>query len=123
MAGEDHVVAGSFKNKVEATMAHVLPDTVTAEMHRNRAGGLRSNVSIASSPNEAPRLTDVRPIIGYGVCRLIAAAWQPLGTAADGRQECACCDYPRLKRMTKIASMNDRGLERNMQMELRSSQA
>ena len=37
MAGEDHVVAGSFKNKVQATMAHVLPDTMTAEMHRKQA--------------------------------------------------------------------------------------
>ena len=34
---EDHVVAGSFKNKVQATMAHVLPDTMTAEMHRKQA--------------------------------------------------------------------------------------
>jgi short-subunit dehydrogenase len=38
MEGDDHVVAGSFKNKVQATMAHVLPDTVTAEMHRKQAG-------------------------------------------------------------------------------------
>lgn len=38
MAGDDHVVAGSFKNKVQATMAHVLPDTVTAGMHRKQAG-------------------------------------------------------------------------------------
>jgi short-subunit dehydrogenase len=38
MAGDDHVVAGSFKNKVQATMAHVLPDTVNAEMHRKQAG-------------------------------------------------------------------------------------
>jgi short-subunit dehydrogenase len=30
MDGKDHVVAGSFKNKVQATLAHVLPDTVTA---------------------------------------------------------------------------------------------
>jgi short-subunit dehydrogenase len=37
MSGDDHVVAGSFKNKVQATMAHVLPDTVTAEMHRKQA--------------------------------------------------------------------------------------
>lgn len=37
MAGEDHVIAGSFKNKVQATMAHVLPDTVTAELHRKQA--------------------------------------------------------------------------------------
>jgi hypothetical protein len=36
MSGEDHVVAGSLKNKVQATMAHVLPDTVTAEMHRRQ---------------------------------------------------------------------------------------
>jgi short-subunit dehydrogenase len=38
MAGDDHVVAGSFMNRVQATMAHVLPDTVTAEMHRKQAG-------------------------------------------------------------------------------------
>jgi short-subunit dehydrogenase len=37
MAGKDHVVAGSFKNKVQATMAHVLPDTVTAHMHRKQS--------------------------------------------------------------------------------------
>ena len=37
MAGDDHVVAGSFKNKIQATMAHVLPDTVTADMHRKQA--------------------------------------------------------------------------------------
>jgi short-subunit dehydrogenase len=37
MAGKDHVVAGSFKNKVQATVSHVLPDTVTAEMHRKEA--------------------------------------------------------------------------------------
>src|SRR5665213_2809429 len=37
MAGKDHVVAGSFKNKVQATMAHVIPDTFTAEMHRHQA--------------------------------------------------------------------------------------
>jgi short-subunit dehydrogenase len=34
MAGKDHVVAGSFKNKVQAGMSNVTPDTVTAEMHR-----------------------------------------------------------------------------------------
>lgn len=26
MAGKGHVVAGSFKNKVQATIAHILPD-------------------------------------------------------------------------------------------------
>jgi short-subunit dehydrogenase len=36
MDGKDHVVAGSFKNKVQATVSHVLPDTVTAEMHRKQ---------------------------------------------------------------------------------------
>jgi len=36
MAGDDHVIAGAFKNKVQATLAHVLPDTVTAEMHRKQ---------------------------------------------------------------------------------------
>jgi uncharacterized protein len=34
MAGKDHVVAGSFKNKVQSTMAQVTPDKVNAEMHR-----------------------------------------------------------------------------------------
>lgn len=34
MAGKDHVVAGSFKNKVQATMAHVLPDSMVANIHR-----------------------------------------------------------------------------------------
>jgi short-subunit dehydrogenase len=37
MAGKDHVVAGSFKNKVKATIAHVLPDTVTARMQREQS--------------------------------------------------------------------------------------
>jgi uncharacterized protein len=37
MAGKDHVIAGSFKNKFQATIAHVLPDTVLAEMHRGEA--------------------------------------------------------------------------------------
>ncbi|HEX3969171.1 MAG TPA: SDR family NAD(P)-dependent oxidoreductase [Edaphobacter sp.] len=43
MAGEDHVVAGSFKNKVQATMAHVLPDALTADMHRKQAGHAGAN--------------------------------------------------------------------------------
>jgi short-subunit dehydrogenase len=37
MAGKDHVVAGSFKNKVQAAAAHVLPDTVVAAMHRKQS--------------------------------------------------------------------------------------
>jgi short-subunit dehydrogenase len=37
MAGKDHVVAGSFMNKVQATVAHLLPDTTLAEMHRKEA--------------------------------------------------------------------------------------
>lgn len=37
MAGKDHVVAGSFKNKVQATVAHILPDTVMAHMHRKQS--------------------------------------------------------------------------------------
>ena len=37
MAGKDHVIAGSFANKLQATMAHVLPDTLTAELHRGQA--------------------------------------------------------------------------------------
>jgi short-subunit dehydrogenase len=37
MAEQDHVIAGSFMNKVQATMARVLPDTLTAELHRRQA--------------------------------------------------------------------------------------
>ena len=33
LAGEDHVVAGSFKNKVQVAAAGVLPDTAAAAMH------------------------------------------------------------------------------------------
>lgn len=36
MAGKDHVIAGSFKNTVQATVAHVLPDTVLADMHEKQ---------------------------------------------------------------------------------------
>lgn len=34
MRGDDHIVAGSFMNKVQATMAHVLPDPATAHYHK-----------------------------------------------------------------------------------------
>jgi uncharacterized protein len=37
MAGKDHVVAGSFMNKVQSVMAHVLPDPVKAQQHRKQA--------------------------------------------------------------------------------------
>lgn len=35
MAGKDHLVAGSFKNKAQATAAHIIPDPAVAEMHRS----------------------------------------------------------------------------------------
>jgi short-subunit dehydrogenase len=37
MKGDDHVVAGSLKNKAQAVAAKVIPDTVKAEMHRKMA--------------------------------------------------------------------------------------
>ena len=37
MAGEDHVVAGSFKNKVFAAAGHVLPDPLVAKAHAGAA--------------------------------------------------------------------------------------
>jgi len=37
MKGEDHVVAGSFKTKVQAGAAKVMPDTAAAQMHRKMA--------------------------------------------------------------------------------------
>jgi len=37
MRGDDHVVAGSFKNKAQAVAGKVVPDTVKAEMHRRMA--------------------------------------------------------------------------------------
>jgi len=37
MAGKDHVVAGSFKNKLQAAAGHVLPDPIMAGMHRKQS--------------------------------------------------------------------------------------
>jgi short-subunit dehydrogenase len=37
MKGDDHVVAGSLKNKVQAVANKVVPDTAKAEMHRKMA--------------------------------------------------------------------------------------
>jgi len=37
MKGDDHVVAGSVKNKIQAMASKVTPDTVKAEMHRKMA--------------------------------------------------------------------------------------
>lgn len=37
MAGKDHVVTGSFKNKVFAAAGHVLPDPVVASIHRGQS--------------------------------------------------------------------------------------
>ncbi len=37
MAGKDHIIAGSLMTKAQGTMAKVLPDTATAQMHRGMA--------------------------------------------------------------------------------------
>ncbi|HLH02274.1 MAG TPA: SDR family NAD(P)-dependent oxidoreductase [Bryobacteraceae bacterium] len=37
MAGKDHVVAGSFKNKMMAAAGHGMPDPMVAEMHRKQS--------------------------------------------------------------------------------------
>jgi short-subunit dehydrogenase len=37
MRGDDHVVAGSFMNKVQAVAGKVVPDTAKAQMHRKMA--------------------------------------------------------------------------------------
>jgi short-subunit dehydrogenase len=37
MKGDDHVVAGSLRNRAQAVAAKVLPDTVKAELHRRMA--------------------------------------------------------------------------------------
>jgi len=37
MAGKDHVVAGSFKNKVQAAAGHALPDPLVAQLHRSQS--------------------------------------------------------------------------------------
>jgi short-subunit dehydrogenase len=37
MAGKDHVVAGSLKNRVQTTAAKVIPETVKAKLHRAQA--------------------------------------------------------------------------------------
>ncbi len=37
MAGEDHVVAGSFKNKLQAAAGYALPDPLVAKAHASQA--------------------------------------------------------------------------------------
>jgi short-subunit dehydrogenase len=37
MSGDDHVVAGSLKNKVQAVAGKIIPDTMKAELHRKMA--------------------------------------------------------------------------------------
>ena len=37
MAGKDHVVAGSFKNKVQAAMGYALPDPLVAKAHASQS--------------------------------------------------------------------------------------
>jgi short-subunit dehydrogenase len=37
MDGDDHVVAGSIKNKIQVVAGNVIPDSVKAEMHRDMA--------------------------------------------------------------------------------------
>jgi short-subunit dehydrogenase len=37
MAGKDHIVAGSFKNKLQAMAGHVLPDPMMADFHRKQS--------------------------------------------------------------------------------------
>ena len=37
MKGDEHVVAGSFVNKVQAVAGRVVPDAMKAEMHRKMA--------------------------------------------------------------------------------------
>ena len=37
MSGKDHVVAGSFKNKLQAAAGNILPDPAVAQMHRQQS--------------------------------------------------------------------------------------
>ncbi|MDT4986907.1 MAG: hypothetical protein QOI74_1001, partial [Micromonosporaceae bacterium] len=37
MTGDDHVVAGSLKNKAQVIAGKIIPDTVKAEAHRRMA--------------------------------------------------------------------------------------
>jgi uncharacterized protein len=37
MAGKDQIVAGSFKNRLQTLAAKVLPETIKADLHRNKA--------------------------------------------------------------------------------------
>ena len=37
MAGKDHIVAGSIKNKIQSAAAQIIPETTKAEMHRKMA--------------------------------------------------------------------------------------
>jgi short-subunit dehydrogenase len=37
MSGDDHIVAGSIKNKIQSAASQILPETTKAEMHRKMA--------------------------------------------------------------------------------------
>jgi short-subunit dehydrogenase len=37
MAGKDHVVAGSFKNRAQALGAKLMPQTTSAQLHRKQS--------------------------------------------------------------------------------------
>ena len=53
MAGEDKVIAGSFKNKLQGGLgARILPETVKAEIHRKMAepGSANKETTRESAP-------------------------------------------------------------------------
>jgi hypothetical protein len=51
MAGKDHVVAGSFKNKLQSFAGDVLPDQMVAGMHRQMSEPGSANKQFLRPPD------------------------------------------------------------------------
>lgn len=62
MAGKDHVVAGSFKNKLQSAAGHALPDPTMAEMHRKQSEPGSANRFLPLAP-EGPALAGPRKVV------------------------------------------------------------
>jgi short-subunit dehydrogenase len=119
MAGKDHVVAGSFKNRVQDAMAQVLPETTKAKLHAKQAkpssGGpaplsrrpgpcassSSSRIAAFSAPPNPPPSASWRTRGSCGWCspRPAAASNCPPPSATRWRSSCS----PRIEPLRPIS--------------------
>jgi uncharacterized protein len=83
MAGKDHVVAGSMKNKVQAVAAKVVPDAAKAAMHRVMA---RPGSAATESAPAEDRFEDVVDLLTAQHER-IKAMFGEVADATDARRQ------------------------------------